>query len=408
MTERVVILFAYHFPPENSIGGARPFRFYKYLRELGYRCYVITAAEQSRGALADVEYVPDLFASGRAGVLEFQLERAIRKVLFPGVLGTGWSCRAASVARRILRMHPDAETTILSTFPPLGTLFAGWQLARTAQLPWIADYRDPLTGTSADREIRPYQRRLYEWLERIVLGRSSLVIANTDAAAGIWKTKYPARSKDVHLIWNGFDPEDHIAAAAVPERERKTLVHVGELYLGRSAKPVLESVRRLIDAGRLRADGVCVQLVGSMRMDSLPSERFLDQARKEGWLDLRMEHIPQIEARRLAQTADGLLLLQPQSKIQVPGKLFEYIQIGRPILAYIPADTPIERILAKSGIPYRCAYAGGEDAAIDDAIAGFFHLPLVSSPPSTWFSEEFDGRRQTGKLDALIRGLHEG
>lgn len=406
MPERVVILFAYHFPPENSVGGARPFRFYKYLRKLGYRCYVITAAEQAASPLPDVEYVPDFFGAGTAKGLPFQVERAIRRFLFPGVLGTGWSYRAAQAARRILRLHANAEITIISTFPPLGTLFAGWQLARSSSRPWIADFRDPLTGASVNRDIWPYQRRIYEWLERFLLRQARLVIANTDAAAAIWKTKYPARSGDVHLIWNGFDPEDRITPLPLPARERRVLAHVGELYLDRNATPILESIRRLIDAGRLSADGVCVQLVGPMRPDSLPDERFLTQAQREGWLDLRREHIPQIEARRLAQTADALLLIQPQSKVQVPGKLFEYIQIGRPILAFIPRDTPIERILEKSGIPYKCAYAGEDHAQIDRAIAEFFTLPPEATEPSPWFSAQFDGNRQTETLDALIRSLH--
>ena len=29
MSNPVVLLIVYHFPPDNEIGGARPFRFYK-------------------------------------------------------------------------------------------------------------------------------------------------------------------------------------------------------------------------------------------------------------------------------------------------------------------------------------------------------------------------------------------
>ena len=32
----VVVMFAYLFDPAQSIGAVRPFRFYKYLREMGY------------------------------------------------------------------------------------------------------------------------------------------------------------------------------------------------------------------------------------------------------------------------------------------------------------------------------------------------------------------------------------
>ena len=43
-----VILIAYHFPPGPEIGAVRPYRFYKYLTRMGYRCHVITASAQSR------------------------------------------------------------------------------------------------------------------------------------------------------------------------------------------------------------------------------------------------------------------------------------------------------------------------------------------------------------------------
>src|ERR1017187_6096621 len=99
MTERIVVMLAYHFPPENSIGGARPYYFYKYLSEMGYRCYVITAADQGHHPNLDTEYVPDPFVTSPRLGIGWQLERAVRKVLFPGAAGFQWSrlaCQAAS------------------------------------------------------------------------------------------------------------------------------------------------------------------------------------------------------------------------------------------------------------------------------------------------------------------------
>jgi hypothetical protein len=49
----------------------------------------------------------------------------------------------------------------------------------------------------------------------------------------------------------------------------------------------------------------------------------------EGWLEF-CPTVPKAEARRLTEEANGLLPLQPQSDIQVPGKLFECLCIGGP------------------------------------------------------------------------------
>src|SRR5579863_7777324 len=94
MTERIVLIFAYHYPPENAIGGARPFRFAKYLSRLGYTCRVFTAAEQVGGNDSQTVYVPDPFVRSPRRDLGWQFERAMRKVVLPGEAGTRWSYRA--------------------------------------------------------------------------------------------------------------------------------------------------------------------------------------------------------------------------------------------------------------------------------------------------------------------------
>jgi hypothetical protein len=132
----------------------------------------------------------------------------------------------------------------------------------------------------------------------------------------------------------------------------------------------------------------------------------LDHARSEGWLELVSERIPQREALQIARSSDGLLLLQPQSATQVPGKLFEYLQIGRPILALVPPDSPSERLLQRSGVPYRCVYHGSTPEATDDAVAGFFDLPSMAVAPNVWFEEQFNAESQTRTFHSLIQSLH--
>jgi len=39
-----VLILACFFPPEGTSGAARPFRFYKYMRRLGYCVHVLTAS----------------------------------------------------------------------------------------------------------------------------------------------------------------------------------------------------------------------------------------------------------------------------------------------------------------------------------------------------------------------------
>jgi hypothetical protein len=231
------------------------------------------------------------------------------------------------------------------------------------------------------------------------------VIANTDAALTRWQDKFPSYSNKFHLIWNGFDPEERIQPLPALSQDCKILSHVGELYHGRDATPILESIARLIAGNRLPKGGVRVRLIGPAQTECLPGPEFIHRAKSRGWLDLVTERIPQQEALHVTQTSNGLLLLQSRSTEQVPAKTFEYLQIGRPILAYIQPNSPAERLLERSGVPYRCLYPGITPEATDDIVVGFFDLPSTAVAPGAWFEGHFNADRQTRVLDSIIRSL---
>ena len=407
MTDHIVLIFAYHFPPENAIGGARPFRVAKYLSRLGYTCRVYTAAEQTGRDDSNTEYVADPFVAHPGRGLGWHVERAIRKVFLPRELGTRWSYLAFRAARAYIRAHPGVRVTIFSTFPPLGPHLAAYQLACAEGIPWIADFRDPLPEERIVKGIN-FPRRAYRWLERAIARRADAVIANTDWAMVRWREKFPNLNGKVQLIWNGFDPEERVQPLPVVSQDCKVLSHVGELYGGRDVTPILESLARLIEAGRLPAGSLRVRLIGPAEAGALPSKEFLCRARAEGWLDLVAEQIPKREALQITRSSHNLLLLQPHSTTQVPGKLFEYLQIGRPILAFIQPNSPADRLLERSGVPYRCVYPGSSPEVIDETVAGFFDLPSAPVSPSPWFQEQFNAELQTQALDALISSLHNG
>src|ERR1700732_123572 len=131
MTEHLVLIFAYHFPPENEIGAARPYRFSKYLSKLGYTCRIFTAADKAGRDDPSVVYVADPFVTGPRHSANWQFERAVRKIFLPGDTGLHWSYQAPRAVRAYVRARPGARVTIFSTFPPLGTHLAAWRVARS-------------------------------------------------------------------------------------------------------------------------------------------------------------------------------------------------------------------------------------------------------------------------------------
>jgi len=395
-----VLMFTYHFPPENAIGGVRPFRFYKYLSRKGLKCHVITAADGAADVVPDAESIPDQFLTGPREGLGWQLERAIRKFVLPGATGIRWSFAATHAGRAFLSANPSARAVIFSTYPPLGPHLAAWRLARLTRLPWVVDFRDPMADSPGGKWTRR-ARLATKVLERRAMRDAHAVIANTDGAAERLRRIYPEWRDKVHLIWNGFDPEDRVRPRPLSNSSRKLMSHVGELYQGRDATPLLESIARLVSSGRLSPEQFCVRLVGPVRAGSLPGQEFLGKAANLGWLEVVDKEVPLNEAQSISTTSGATLLIQPHSTVQVPGKLFEYIQIGRPVLAFVPRNSPSERILQQCGIPYRCVYAESDPARMDERIAEFFEMPWGDAAPSPWFEEQFNAEHQTAELQQL-------
>jgi hypothetical protein len=403
VTPDTVLMFTYHFPPENAIGGMRPFRFYKYLSRKGLKCHVITAASGAAEIIPDAESIPDPFLTGPRSDPGWQFERAVRKLVVPGVTGLRWALAASRAGQAFLRANPSARVVIFSTYPPLGPHLAAWRLAHLTKLPWVADFRDPIGDSQGEWQGMPRRSMIVaDYLERKSMRDARAVVANTDGAAERLTRMYPAWSDKIHLIWNGFDPEARVRPAPLSTSSRKLISYVGSLYGGRTAKPLIESIARLIDCGRLRPEAILLRLVGSINPDFLPGPELMQKAARQGWLELITEPVPLSEAQGIAASSGATLLIQPRSTVQVPGKLFEYIQIGRPILAYLPPDSPSERILQRSGIPYRCVYAGSQQAIMDQQLAEFFEMPWGDAVPSPWFEEQFNAERQTAALQRLL------
>jgi glycosyltransferase involved in cell wall biosynthesis len=401
-----VILIAHHFPPGPEMGAIRPYRFYKYLKRMGYPCHVITASEQPE-ANADVTFIRDelreIWEGGGNRRMTFKAyeELLVRKIAFPGHIGIMWSFAVAARCHQLVRKYPGDEFVVFSTYPPLGVIPAGLMAYLRDRLPWIADFRDPLGVGLGDEFTSASQRFWNHQLEARVFRQAAAIIANVEEAAAMWRQRYPRAAKKLHVIPNGFDPEDAPRARDIPPRPQKLIVHAGGLYHGRNPNAIVESLARLRASGAFEAATAKILLVGNIDAKTGINQALYDAAQREGWLELR-PHVARSDARRLLEESDALLLIQPQSDVQIPGKLFEYICIGRPVLALVPRSSVVEDILAKSAIPHVCIYTDDPVQDADRKLLEFLRLPNTPKAASEWFRTNYNAEAQTQQLAKII------
>ena len=182
-------------------------------------------------------------------------ELLVRKIAFPGHIGIMWAIAAAARCHRLVRQHPDERFVVFSTYPPLGVIPAGLMAYLRDRLPWIADFRDPLGVGLGDEFTSGNQRFWNHQLEARVFRQASAVIANVEGAGEMWRKRYPRAARKLHVIPNGFDPED-VPTRAKFRGVQKILLHAGALYHGRNPNAIVESLGRLRAAER-RKHGSC-------------------------------------------------------------------------------------------------------------------------------------------------------
>jgi len=397
------LLIAHCFPPCVQVGVHRPWRFYKYLPSYGYRPLVCTSTPQDpRNPLPDVTCLETRIRPKFS--VEGFFDRILTYSVFHlelGELRWTWDCLSP-----LIQLHRQTGfRTVLSTSPPLSGHLAALRLKRKLGVKWIADFRDPLYGNPF-RDDQMLHRWMDGVMERTIFKHADILIANTDVVLESWKRRYPGYAGKMQLLWNGFDPEEQVRARPIPPRPYRLLGHVGSIYNHRHPGIIIESLARLA-ASRQLAPG-SVRFVQQGYMDGA-FEQYANRRNELKQLGMLVENdtVTPAEARKILSEVDLLVLIDTPGErpSQVPAKLFEYVQIGRPILACTAAGSPVDRLLAECGIPNTRLYYGSPAEEIDAKLLEFLKLPSDPVPMAASFAGKFDGRLQTGQLARMLDTL---
>lgn len=368
MPSRRLLVIAYYYPPDRSVGGHRWAAMVRQLRAAGHDVTVLTTtmtgslpddAEQQVVRAWDLQAADGLRkALGRApmdsaesgkGGAPTTAEAAPRWMTHGPVPDAGfvaWVPAAARAARRIVRER--GIDCVITSAPPDSVATVPLFLGRRRPA-WIADFRDgwryePLRGPWPTAP----QTRLDEWFERRVTRTAEVVVGATRPIAEDFADRRGAHA--VHVP-NAWDPtlDDAVAEAGpVPLDETAfNLVHTGQLSgpRGRDPRPLFAAMRRLRDAGHPGIERLRLVLVGGLDPDE---EASLNE------LDVRdLVHVagqqPHLTAVATQRAADALVLLtSPGHRSQATGKLYEYLASGRPILE-LGVENEAARIIAETG-----------------------------------------------------------
>ncbi|WP_437278687.1 glycosyltransferase [Sorangium sp. So ce375] len=350
----------------------RPVKFVKYLRRFGWEASVLVAANPSvplsdESLLRDIppethierartwepgystkaKLASDATATTTATGPRRRLVKALRGAAMlvlqpdPQVLWLPSALRAGS--ELLHRVHHDA---ILATAPAYSNLVLGAMLKRRFGLPLVLDFRDEwdisqryLENARQDSFSHAIQSRM----QRYVLQQADALVGTTKSSARRLQDR--AREAGGHAastcIYNGFDeddfaPEHVVDDIAKPERNTFRLVYTGTLWNLTNIEPLIAAIEVINASAPEKLARLELVIVGRKTEQQ---ERLLDRVKKTR-CRLRLEpycdHSRSIAWMRSADALCMLLSDVENAHRVVPAKMFEYLSLGKGILAIAP------------------------------------------------------------------------
>jgi glycosyltransferase involved in cell wall biosynthesis len=427
-----VLFIAYHFPPVGGAGVQRSLKFARYLPDSGWTPIVLTGPGEAFGEWAPIDESLMAELGGRAevhrvpGPVPEDTYGRIDRLLARESDFSGW-WRAGVLAEG--RRHRDIDL-ICATMSPWESGFAAAELARDLDVPLVLDLRDPW----ALDEMLSYTTRFHARLDlrrmRRTLAQADAIVMNCPEAGRQVREHFPELAGiPVDVVPNGFDAEDFASPPPARPADGLRIVHTGYLHtsfgsrrrdivrgllgglpqgdpLTRSHVVLMQALELLSERSPEIAQGVELHLAGQLSEADRSVDR-LGVVREHGYLG----HAACVELMRSAD-----LLFLPMHDLPagrrariVPGKTYEYLGSGRPILAGAPDGDAREMLTA---LPWAHVCRPRDAEAMAAAIADEVSRKRARGGPAPdgdrALVEQFERRALTrrfaGVFDRLVAG----
>jgi glycosyltransferase involved in cell wall biosynthesis len=368
---RRLLILSYFYPPLAGGGVHRVLSFTRHLPAHGWECSVVCAGAHDYWVRdetllsqvpAGTEVLRVAGGSALAGLLRtggmgtaagtagrrssgaFAALRALSDWFLLPDSYLGWAGRARGAARaRIARGGIDA---LMSSSPPDSVHLAAADVARDTRVPWVADFRDPWIGLNFRRPPTAWHAARQSDMEARVTANAGLVLAASRTHADQLTARTHARPQRLRFLPNGYEPAPAGSGSADPRHFR--VVFTGSLSLMEDAGTLLAAVHELLERDPGARAELRVDLAGPY--DSEWPARAV--ALGLGEVVRLPGPLAHAESRSLQRAADLLLLWKPNGtgfRTMVPGKLYEYLDSGRPVLALLPAGDEAAGLVERAG-----------------------------------------------------------
>ena len=361
------LIITYYWPPAGGSGVQRWLKFVKYLRDFDIEPVVYTVQDPVY-AITDVNLqndIPEGIEVVQQPIWEpnnlVSLFGSKKKKTSAGFLNPNPSF-IGKVAQYIRANYfiPDARKfwikpsvkyltnylqnnkidVVISTGPPHSAHLIGLKLKETLNIKWIADFRDPWTEIDYLHQLPLTKKAIkkHQFFENAVLKKADHVLVVGETMA----RNFRKITKSVSVISNGYDTFTSKSNAGLDSTF--SLVHIGLMNSDRNHQILWQSLKALCDENADFKNDLQLKFIGAIADDV---EHDIQKYQLKNNTEL-ISYVPHNEVLQYQQSAQVLLLAVnnvPSAKGIITGKIFEYLQANRPILAIAPIDGDLNGII---------------------------------------------------------------
>ena len=364
-----VLIVTYYWPPSGGSGVQRWLKFVKYLQDFGIEPVVYTV-DNPRYPILDTSLekeIPNNITILKQSiwepnnVLSFfknkntqqsagflnpnptffgKIVQYIRANYFIPDARKYWVKPSVAYLENYISKN-DIDIVITSG-PPHSLHLIGLALKKKLPIKWISDFRDPWTEIDYFEQLPLTKKsiQIHRQLEQEVVEKSDAVLV----VGKIMNENLTKFSKNIHVLTNGFDNEMNPSSTELDSKF--TITHIGLMNADRNPISLWKAISEISKENADFAQDYQIQFVGKIAPEVGEG---LEKYQIKNVLDIG--YVSHHEVTKYQQKSQVLLLAVnnvKSAKGVITGKIFEYLQAKRPILAIGPTNGDLAEILKET------------------------------------------------------------
>jgi len=380
-----VLFITYYWPPSGKASLHWPLKIIKYLPKHAWQPLVLTVEDDSFsvkdeslmedispelkvirtksyepfniykkfiGKKKDDQLVTSETISKSNKSLSHRISIWLRINLFIPDARIGWYFPAVKAARKLIK--DEKIDAIVSIGPPHSAHLIGKKISRKFNIPHVPVFIDPWVDIIYYKDFKRNKITLSidNHLEKNVLQNAKAIVFVTDTMKKDYIKKYIFIESKSNVLYWGYNEDDFERIIVNKEQtEDKVIVHAGNIFSYQNPLNFWKQIKKENEIG----NNIRIKFIGTVDPEikkSITEEGLNEITEYCGFL-------PYNEMLKNISEADFLLVCASEPR-HVPGKLFEYLRTGNPIIAFGNNNQEVKQILENSnaGIMYNYDESG--------------------------------------------------